>query len=342
MSPPTPKELGYRMPAEWEPQAAVWLVWPHNAETWPGEALDDVRERFAEIVDLLHTGQRVSIVAADSALENDARRRLRQAGVDPEAVGFFRVANRDAWIRDYGPTFVRNDALRRLALVKWRFDAWGGKYEDLKPDDAVVARLNGYLGLDVFEAGLVLEGGSIDVNGCGSVLVTEQCLLNPNRNPQLTRRDLEARLGDYLDVSKVIWLGEGIAGDDTDGHVDDIARFVDPDTVVCAFEEDPADENYRALEDNYRRLTRSGLDVVKVPMPSRLEHAGARLPASYVNFYIGNRVVVVPVYGQPNDRRALSILESCFPTRRVVGVDSRAIVLGMGAIHCCSQQEPAV
>jgi agmatine deiminase len=226
--------------------------------------------------------------------------------------------------------------------VKWKFNAWGNKYDDLIGDDRIPHELNKVLGLPMFEPGIVLEGGSIEVNGAGTVLTTEQCLLNENRNPELSAEQVEECLKEYLDVSRVLWLAEGIVGDDTDGHIDDIARFVGEKTVICAFEDDPADDNYEILADNYKRLAGFGLNVIKLPMPGYVGDRHARLPASYANFYIGNAVVVVPVFGHANDHPALEIIQKCFPSRRVVGVNATTMVHGLGTIHCCSQQEPAI
>jgi len=336
------------MPAEWERQEAVWLAWPHNRETWPGDALGGVRDCYTEVVRYLSADQTVRLLVDDRESESAARSFLGRRGVDLSGVSFLRLPTADTWIRDYGPTFLVDHSARGLAMVSWQFNAWGGKYADLLEDNGVPLRLNAHLDLPVFDAGMVLEGGSIEVNGRGLLLTTEQCLLNPNRNPDLGRGEIEARLGDFLGVSEVIWLGEGIAGDDTDGHIDDIARFVDPDTVVCALEEDPRDDNHARLEDNFVRLRRyrdrSGrpLRIVPLPMPRPVLDGGVRLPASYANFYIGNGCVVVPVFGDPNDSPALEVLKGCFPGRRVVGVDCRAMVLGLGAIHCSTQQQPAV
>jgi agmatine deiminase len=254
---------------------------------------------------------------------------------------FVPIDAEDSWIRDYGPTFVLNPQQHRLAMVKWIFNAWGNKYDDLIADDRIPHELNKTLQLPMFEAGIVLEGGSIEVNGSGTVLTTEQCLLNKNRNPHLGRGDIEEYLKEYLNVSTVLWLREGIAGDDTDGHIDDIARFVKADTVVCAFEDDPADENYPILKENYEQLVGFGLKVIKLPMPGFIGDRHARLPASYANFYIGNSAVVVPIFGHANDQRALEIIQDCFPSHRIVGVHATAMVHGLGTIHCCSQQEPS-
>jgi agmatine deiminase len=342
MSTPTPLSSGYRMPAEWEPQEAIWLTWPHNELTWPDGMLAAVQRSYVDIIRALQTGQKIKLLVRDEETESLVRIALKRESVELRQVIFIRVEAQDSWIRDYGPTFVINDERRQLAMVKWRFNAWGGKYDDLLADDGVPFELNRRMRLPMFEPGIVLEGGAIEVNGAGTVMTTEQCLLNRNRNPLLTRTEIEGYLREYLNVSTVLWLKEGIVGDDTDGHIDDIARFVSADTVVSAFEDDPVDENYKLLEENYERLLSFGLNVIKLPMPGFIGDREARLPASYANFYIGNLAVVVPTFGHVNDKRALDVLQKCFPTRRVVGVHAVEMVHGLGTIHCCSQQEPRV
>ena len=341
MNQPTPRSLGYVMPAEWEPQEAIWLTWPHNELTWPEGMLPEVERTYVEIIRALHTAQKIRLLVKDNEAEMRVRLALDREDIALTQIDFILLAAEDSWIRDYGPTFVVNREQRQLAMVKWTFNAWGNKYDDLIADDRIPAELNKNLRLPVFEAGIVLEGGSIEVNGAGTVLTTEQCLLNKNRNPQLSRSEIEEYLKEYLNISKVLWLREGIAGDDTDGHIDDIARFVSRDTVLCAFEDDTADENYKILAENYDRLLRGfGLNVVKLPMPGYIGDRHARLPASYANFYIGNAAVIVPIFDHPNDRPALDIIQRCFPGRRVVGVRATAMVHGLGTVHCCSQQEP--
>jgi agmatine deiminase len=338
----TPKSQGYRMPAEWEPQEAIWLAWPHNELTWPGGMLAEVERSYIEIIHALHTGQKIKLLVNNSESEARIRGLLQRRGIDIGQVIFLQIATEDAWIRDYGPTFVANSQSRELAMVKWIFNAWGNKYDDLIGDNTISHELNETLRMPMFEPGIVLEGGSIEVNGSGAVLTTEQCLLNKNRNPQLSRADIEKYLMEYLNVQEVLWLKEGIAGDDTDGHIDDIARFVDEDTVICAVEDDRSDENYELLQENYERLRGLVTNVVRLPMPGYVGDGDARLPASYANFYIGNQAVVVPIFGHDNDGRAVGIIQQCFPTRKVVGVHATAMVHGLGTIHCCSQQEPLV
>jgi agmatine deiminase len=342
MKHPTPRSLGFYMPAEWEAQEAIWLSWPHNQVTWPGGMLSEVERSYIEIIRALHRGQKIKLLVMDAEAETRVRSVLKAVGIELGSIVYFQIATADAWIRDYGPTFVVNRKSRELAMVKWIFNAWGGKYDDLLPDNRIPFELRTLLGLPMFEAGIVLEGGSIEVNGAGTVLTTEQCLLNKNRNPNLSRQDIENYLKEYLNVENVLWLNEGIAGDDTDGHIDDIARFVSANTVVCAFEDDPSDANYEILKDNYERLKTFNLEVIRLPMPGFIGDRDARLPASYANFYIGAGAVVVPVFGHANDHRALDILQGCFPHRRVVGVHAAAMVQGLGTIHCCSQQEPAL
>jgi agmatine deiminase len=336
----TPKSNGYRMPAEWEPQEAIWLAWPHNELTWPGDLLSQVERSYIEIIQALYSGQKIKLLVKDSAIEARISGLLLREGVKLGQVVFLHIATEDAWIRDYGPTFVVNSEFQELAIVKWVFNAWGNKYDDLIGDNRIPYELNKTLRIPMFEPGIVLEGGSIEVNGNGLVLTTEQCLLNKNRNPRFSRADVEKYLMEYLNVRKILWLKEGIVGDDTDGHIDDIARFVNKDTVICAVEEDRSDENYEILRENYERLCSLVANVVPLPMPGYVGDRDVRLPASYANFYVGNQAVVVPVFGHPNDVRALDIIQKCFPHRKVVGVHATAMVHGLGTIHCCSQQEP--
>jgi agmatine deiminase len=340
----TPRALGYRMPAEWEPHEATWLSWPHNLESWPG-AFEPVPAVFAEIVAALHEHEEVRICAGSEELEASARAALRRRGCESPNVRFFRIPTNDAWMRDHGPIFVRHPE-RGVAMTDWKYNAWGEKYPPYDLDDRVPSRINETLRLRRFEPGIVLEGGSIDVNGKGTLLTTESCLLNPNRNPTLSRREIEQHLEEYLGIRHVVWLGDGIVGDDTDGHVDDLTRFVDATTVVTAVEEDPADENYRALADNVERLRaardESGrpLSIVTLPMPPAVYFDDRRLPASYANFYVGNRSVLVPVFDHPRDHIACETLARLFPGRRIAPIHCTALVWGLGAIHCVTQQQP--
>jgi agmatine deiminase len=343
------------MPAEWARHEATWLSWPHDPVTFAGGRLPAVERTFAAMAAALAEGERVELLVASGREETRAKAALREAGAREwkpggraRGVRLRRVRTVDVWIRDYGPTFVRRVRGRgpRIAYVRWRFDAWGRKYRTLLRDDGIPDRLG--LRMPRFAPGIVLEGGSIDVDGMGTDLTTEQCLLRGKRNPGLSRDDLEARLRAFLGVRRVLWLGEGIVGDDTDGHVDDIARFVAPGSVVCAYEDDPRDENHAPLRDAWRRLRRATdargrpLAVARLPMPEALHAGRRRLPASYANFYVGNRVVLLPVYGsRARDARAIRVLRKAFPTRGVVPLDARALVYGYGSVHCVTQQQPA-
>jgi agmatine deiminase len=334
----------FSMPAEWAPHSATWLSWPHNRETWP-EGLDQAEAALASGVVALAEGERVHVNVRD---QEQARRvsKLLSGRLPADRLVLEGIATDDAWCRDHGAIIVNGRDGGQVAL-DFRFNAWGGKYAPYDLDDAVPARMAQSLGLPCISVDMVLEGGSIDVNGAGCLLTTEQCLLNSNRNPALTRADIEAALDRYLGADQVIWLGEGIAGDDTDGHVDDIARFTAEGTVVTAVEPDPADVNFAPLRDNRERLHAARLhdgrplQVIELPMPQPLYRGGQRLPASYANFYIGNRVVLAPVFGCPQDNVAVEILAGCFPGRRVVAIDSRALVIGLGTFHCLTQQIPA-
>ncbi len=342
----TPQNRGFHMPAEWEPHEAVWLSWPHNRNTFP--TLPAVEMAYYRFIGAIHTSERVELFIPTAALHRKVRTGLREANVDLSQVTLHTTEFSDVWIRDYGPTFVINRAMNRAAMVRWNFNAWGGKYEDQLNDGRIPAIMNRRLELPQFIPGIILEGGSIDVNGRGTVLTTRSCLLNPNRNPSLTEDQIETFLKEYLGVTKIIWLNDGIVGDDTDGHIDDIARFVAPSTVVCAYETDTTDANYRALQENYEILKQSGnqdglpLTVVKLPMPAKVATGDERYPASYTNFYIGNTVVIVPVFNDPNDAKAIRILQDLFPGRMVIGIDARAMVEGFGTFHCATQQQPRV
>jgi len=346
----TPAAQGFYMPAEWRPHVATWLTWPKDPETWP-DRVSQVEEIYLEMIAALAPHETVNLLVDDEATENNVRQRCNFPAANN--VRFHRITTVDSWIRDYGPNFLINNQGSR-AFNDWIFNAWGNKYESLKRDDQVPRLLEPVLQLPRFEPGIVMEGGSIEVNGAGCVLTTEQCLLNPNRNPLLSRTEIEEYLKSYLGVTKVLWLGEGIVGDDTDGHIDDIARFVGPNMIVCALEEDPEDANYKLLQDNLARL-KSMTDVegrpfriVALPMPGVVGGTSTdsrnldRLPASYANFYIANKVVLTPVFGHANDTRAVEILQRVFPDRRVVPINCEPLVWGMGTIHCVSQQEPQI
>jgi agmatine deiminase len=339
------------MPAEWEPHAATWLAWPHQADDWPGK-IEPIPWVSAEIVRHLHRHEHVHILVNDESGESVARQVLTRAMVELDRVTFHRWPTDRVWTRDSGPTFLLGPAGER-ALLDWRFNAWA-KYPNWQNDDALPARVAEVTGRPVRQPTchgrrVVLEGGSIDVNGRGLLLTTEECLLSDVqcRNPGMTREDYERVFAEYLGVRKVLWLNRGIVGDDTHGHVDDLARFVGPRTVVTAVETDPAEDNYPLLQENLARLRGmtdvdgSPLDVVPLPMPRPVWFDGQRLPASYANFYIANGLVLVPTFNDANDRTALTILAGLFPDREVVGIHCVDLVYGLGTLHCMTQQEPS-
>lgn len=338
------RKSDYRMPAEWEKHEAIWLAWPYDPLTFPNR-VERVEKTFAQIIKEIHSGEHVNLLVKDEAAKQKVTVLLEQAGVDLDRVSFHVFSYADVWFRDYGPIFVKNGA-HELAMIHWDFNSWGEKYDELLKDKQIPNYINQKMKLCCFKPGIVLEGGSIDVNGKGTLLTTEQCLLNSNRNPCLTKPQIQRYLSDYLGVTHFIWLKSGILGDDTDGHIDDLARFVNPTTVVCAYQEDPNDVDYAALEENYRILCESvdqignKLNIVKLPMPKVVSDEGERLPASYTNFYIGNEKVLVPIFDHPNDELALSILQGLFLTRKVVGIKCVDLVYGFGTIHCISQQQP--
>jgi agmatine deiminase len=342
----TPRNRGFHMPAEWEPHEAVWISWPHNQMTFPH--LTDVENACYAFIQAVHASERVEIFVPTAVIHRKVRARLREMGTDLSKIVLHTSEYSDIWIRDYGPTFVINRVLQKTALVRWNFNAWGNKYEDQIGDGKIPHTMNRRLLFPMFEPGIVLEGGSIDVNGRGTVLTTRACLLNPNRNPARSADQIEDKLREFLGIEKVIWLNDGVVGDDTDGHIDDIARFVRPTTVVCAYESDITDANYPALHDNYEILRQSSdqegkpLTVIKLPMPAKVTDRDERFPASYTNFYIGNTVVVVPIFNDPHDAEALRIIQEIFPDRTVAGIDARALVEGYGTFHCATQQQPRI
>jgi len=344
----TPRSLGYSMPAEWVRHRATWLSWPHNLETWPTQ-LEKVRSVWVQMIQALARNEQVCLLINDEQTQRDVTARLKDARVALENVSIFQIPTVDVWMRDYGPTFVKRDAQAdRLAFDDWIFNGWGGKYKAYEEDDQVAKEIASLLRIPVFAHPIVLEGGSIEVNGRGTCLTTEQCLLNKNRNPHLGREEIQGFLKDALGLSEVVWLGEGIAGDDTDGHIDDIARFVNATTVVCVLEKNASDENYTPLQENYERLKSARdqdgnrLTIVPLPSPDPVYYEGVRLPASYANFYIANDVVLAPIFDDPHDHVALGILQDLFPGRKVEGLRCVEVVAGLGAIHCVTQQEPAI
>ncbi len=347
------------MPAEWEQHLACYLAWPHNRDTWPGK-FEVIPPIYAEMVAKIARFEPVRLAVTDASQIDEVHAMIRDAArrTETEAPGpllpidIFHLPTNDAWARDHGPIFVNSVANAAPAgpnqiALDWLFNSWGEKYGAFDLDDVVPQKLGRRFGFKVIEPGIVLEGGSIDVNGAGSLLTTESCLLNPNRNPSLSRAEIEDYLRTYLGVTNVLWLGDGIAGDDTDGHIDDLARFVAPDTIVTVVENDPADANYAVLRDNLERL-RAMRDqdgrpfkIETLPMPPPVVYDNTRLPASYANFYIANRAVLMPRFMCTQDNVAASTLSRLFPGRIVIGVPSTDLVWGLGSVHCLSQQHPA-
>lgn len=333
------------MPAEWEPHEATWLSWPHRDGISFPDSFDRVLPVFARMVEALSASETVRINVDDVAHEKEARKALGRLTQGP--VEFFHVPTNEPWCRDHGPVFIRNGESGSLKIIDFEYNAWGWKYPPFDEDDGVPTLIGEKLGIPVVDCPMILEGGSVEVNGQGALITTESCLLNPNRNPEMSRAEIEGMLKGYLGVQQIIWLGEGIEGDDTDGHVDDLTRFVDPDTVVTVIEEDENDPNCEPLRENLTKLqsTELGPDrplhVKTLPMPSKLVRDGQRLPASYANFYIANQVVLLPVFNDRNDAWAIAVLKESFPEREIVPIDCRELVWGLGAFHCLTQQQPA-
>ena len=333
------------MPAEWEKHEATWLSYPHNEDSWPGK-IESIFPSYHLFIKTLTEVETVHINVQDSDMEHHVANALKEADAFMVNVEFHHFPTNDAWCRDHGPAFLLNHKVPGMrALVNWNHTAWGGKYPyDL--DTRIPLHIADYLGIKAFEPNIVMEGGSIDVNGRGDLLTTTSCLLNPNRNPGLTQQQIEEHLRAYYGVDNIIWLGDGIVGDDTDGHVDDLSRFVNDDIIVTAIEENAGDENYKPLQDNLKTLRQCRLangkqpTIVELPMTTPVYYDGQRLPASYANFYICNGLVIFPTYKCNNDTRAAYILEECFPTREIVGIDSTDIIWGLGSFHCLSQQMP--
>jgi agmatine deiminase len=344
----TPKELGYFFPAEWQPHTATWLSWPHKEASWPGK-LHTIYPHYAQFIKAVAAGEQVCINVGNAAMQQQATQYLEQAATNFDNIRFFQHPTNDAWCRDHGPAFLINpQADIKKVIVDWDYNAWGGKYPPYDLDCGIPTRIGQHYNLPVFYPGIVMEGGSVEFNGQGTVLTTTACLLNENRNPHLSQAQIEKYLTDYYGMEQVLWLEDGIVGDDTDGHIDDITRFVNADTVLTVVEPDRNDENHGPLQANLaalkkmRLLNGKQLNIVELPMPAPVIYEDQQLPASYANFYIANAGVMVPIFRDPNDDRALQIIQSCFPDRPVIGIDSTDIIWGLGSFHCLSQQEPEV
>lgn len=344
----TLKKQGYFFPAEFHPHVATWLSWPHKEASWPGK-IDAIYPYYSQFVKYLAMSELVRINVADEVMKAAAVAHLQKAGVQMDKVEFFLHPTNDAWCRDHGPAFLINPtAAEKKVIVDWGYNAWGGKYPPFDKDDVIPTLIANHFKLPVFHPGIVMEGGSVEFNGAGTVLTSTCCLMNENRNPHLSQAQIETYLQDYYGVDQVLWVAEGIIGDDTDGHIDDTVRFVNEDTVLTVVESNRLDENYELLQGNLEQLKQmrllngKQLNVVELPMPDAVVYEDQRLPASYANFYISNQHVIVPTYRCAQDDKALQIIQECFKTREVVGIDSTEIIWGLGSFHCLSQQEPLV
>jgi len=345
----TPAQLGYYFPAEWHRHTATWLSWPHKEASWPGK-INTIFKPYSRFVKAISEGEFVCINVADAAMESFAKEQLLREGVDLSRIKFYHHPTNDAWCRDHGPAFLINkNGIEKKAIVDWGYNAWGDKYPPYDLDDVIPTLIAQKYKIPVYHPGIVMEGGSVEFNGKGTILTSTACLLNPNRNPHVNQAQIEQYLYDYYGAEQILWVSEGIVGDDTDGHIDDTVRFVNEDTVVTVVEQNKRDENYELLQTNLkelkamRLLNGKQLNIIELPMPSPVIYEGQRLPASYANFYISNAAVVVPTYGdERNDTKALDILTSCFTDRKVVGIDSTDVIWGLGSWHCLSQQEPEI
>ena len=353
----TPRSMSFYFPAEFERQTAMWLSWPHKEASWPGK-IESIYNPYCEFILQVADHQNVNINVDGAEMEKFALDKISNclyANKIPNLseilnnINFYHHPTNDAWCRDHGPAFVVNKEQKELAIVDWGYNAWGDKYPPYDLDDVIPTLIGEKLGLKVFHPGIVMEGGSVEFNGKGTILTTTACLLNKNRNPHLSQREIEQYLHEYYGSDHVLWLHEGIVGDDTDGHIDDITRFVNHNTVVTVIEDDKGDENYQLLKANLRNLLKmrlqdgKQLNIVELPMPSAVVYEDHRLPASYANFYISNNKVIVPTFrDEKRDIKALEILSECFPDRQVIGIDSVDIIWGLGSFHCLSQQQPAL
>jgi agmatine deiminase len=345
---PTPKQLGYFFPAEWHSHVATWLSWPHKEASWPGK-INTVYTPYCLFIKSIIRGEKVCINVADEAMKALATVHLNDCDVDMDKVEFYFHPTNDAWCRDHGPAFIINPKENKKAIIDWGYNAWGNKYPPYELDDVIPSLIGKQLNLPVYHPGIIMEGGSVDFNDAGTLITSTACLLNPNRNPSLNQQQIETHLMNYYGVEQILWVDEGIVGDDTDGHIDDTVRFVNTDTVVAVVEENKNDENYALLQHNLKQLQAmrllngKQLNIVELPMPAKpVIWEDQRLPASYANFYISNVAVIVPIYNDENDIKALSILEDCFPDRKIIGINSTDVIWGLGSWHCLSQQEPDI
>ena len=344
----TPKELGYYFPAEFAKHEATGLSWPHKEASWPGK-IESIYPSYVQFIKELTIGEKVRINVNDETMKAVALQHLQKEKVDTSKVEFYFHPTNDAWCRDHGPAFLINqDAEKKKVIVDWNYNAWGNKYPPFDLDDVIPTLIGKELKMPVFYPGIIMEGGSVEFNGKGTILTSKACLLNANRNPHLNQMQIEKYLCDYYGAEQILWIDEGIIGDDTDGHIDDTVRFVNEDTVIAVVEENKLDENYNLLQQNLKQLKKmrllngKQLNIIELPMPSEVIYEEQRLPASYANFYISNHSVIVPVFNCKNDDQALLIIQDAFQDRKVTGIDSTDIIWGLGSFHCMSQQEPFV
>lgn len=343
-----PKDSGYFFPAEFEPHVATWLSWPHKEASWPGK-IYTIYPSYCKFIKELTKGELVRINITDEAMKSFAIGHLEKENVDLSKVEFFFNPTNDAWCRDHGPAFLINPAAdEKKIIVDWDYNAWGNKYPPFDLDDVVPTVIGKHFNIPVYHPGIVMEGGSVEFNGKGTVMTSTACLLNPNRNPHLNQQQIEEYLCNYYGMEQVLWVDEGIIGDDTDGHIDDTVRFINEDTVLTVVEENTKDENYELLQQNLKQLKRmrllngKQLNIIELLMPDELTYEEQRLPCSYANFYIANKSVIVPTFRSDKDDKAIQVIQDCFPDRNVAGIDSTDIIWGLGSFHCLSQQEPLV
>ncbi len=344
----TPQQSGYYFPAEFAPHTATWLSWPHKEASWPGK-INSIFPSYSLFVKYLSQSEKVCINVNDEAMKTFAVQHLQQAGAEMENVEFFFHPTNDAWCRDHGPAFLINpNAEQKKIIIDWNYNAWGGKYPPFDLDDVIPTLIAKHYNIPVYYPGIIMEGGSVDFNGAGTVITSKCCLLNKNRNPNLTQQQIENYLCNYYGMQQVLWVDEGIDGDDTDGHIDDTVRFVNEDTVITVVEENKNDVNYDLLQTNLKQLKQmrllngKQLNIIELTMPDAVIYNDQSLPASYANFYICNKYVIVPTFRSPKDKRALQVIADCFPGRETIGIDSTDIIWGLGSFHCLSQQEPEV
>ena len=344
----TPKSLGYYFPAEFATHDAIWLTWPHKEESWPGK-IASIYPSYTEFVKIVSLTERVCINVLDEKMHHSVNEMLALAGVNLNQVQFFIHPSNDAWCRDHGPSFlIRKNAEHPKAIIDWNINAWGGKYPPFDLDDVIPTSIANALNLPVFYPNIIMEGGSVDFNGAGTIMTSKSCLLNPNRNPHLNQNQIEKYLSDYYGIDQILWVSDGIVGDDTDGHIDDTVRFINEDSVLTVVENNKNSKNHELLNQNLKELKQmrllngKQLNIIELPMPREVIYEQQLLPASYANFYISNGHIIVPTFKCDQDDKAMQVIQSCFPTRQVVGIDSTDIIWGLGSFHCLSQQEPSI